>query len=51
MCVAMLFSTLDMRSAYHQVDIKPSDREKTAFTVGSLGYFHWNNLVCSVSHT
>ena len=31
-------STLDLASAYHQCEVSPEDREKTAFTVGSSKY-------------
>ena len=38
------FSTLDMRSGYYQVPMDPADREKTAFTVGPLGFFEFTRL-------
>lgn len=36
---ARYFSVLDMKSGYHQVDIAEEHKERTAFTVGPLGFF------------
>ena len=36
-------TTLDLASAYHQCEIKPSDREKTAFTVKNSKY-EWTRV-------
>ena len=36
------FSTLDLKSGYWQVELKESDKPKTAFQVGSLGFFECN---------
>ena len=36
-----VMSSIDLVAAYHQCDIRPQDREKTAFTVGNSKYeFH-----------
>ena len=34
------FSALDMKSGYHQVEVAPADRPKTAFSVGT-GLYEW----------
>ena len=34
------FSALDMKSGYHQVEVAPADRPKTAFSVGN-GLHEW----------
>ena len=35
-----VFFTLDLKSGYYQIDMKPEDREKTAFTT-QFGLFKW----------
>jgi hypothetical protein len=38
------FSVLDMKSGYYQVEITEEHKERTAFTVGPLGFFEYNRL-------
>ena len=38
------FTTLDLKSGYWQVELKESDKYKTAFQVGSLGFFECNRM-------
>jgi hypothetical protein len=33
------FSVIDMKSGYHQVEIFEPHKEKSAFTVGPLGFY------------
>ena len=40
---ATIFSTLDMKSGFHQLPLHPDDQEKTAF-VCHRGLFHWTRL-------
>ena len=39
---ARWFSCLDIKSAYWQVEVEEADKEKTAFTVGPLGFYECN---------
>lgn len=41
---AKYLSSLDVKSAYHQVGMKPSSREYTAFTVPGRGLFHFKRM-------
>jgi hypothetical protein len=35
---------LDMKSGYHQVEILEQHKERTAFSVGPLGFFEFNRM-------
>ena len=39
-----LFTVLDMKSGYHQVELDEEHKPRTAFTVGPLGFFEFNRL-------
>ena len=41
---AKYFSTLDLKSGYWQVELKEVDKAKTAFQVGSLGFYECNRM-------
>ena len=48
---ATVFSTLDLKSGFHQLPLHPDDQEKTAF-VCHRGLFHWTRLpmgLCNAS--
>ena len=36
-----IFSTIDLKSAFWQLPIRPEDTHKTAFTVPGMGHFEW----------
>ena len=38
------YTVLDMKSGYHQVEVLEEHKERTAFTVGPLGFFEYNRL-------
>ena len=41
---AKWFSTIDMKSGYHQVDVEEEHKAYTAFTLGPLGFWEHNKL-------
>lgn len=38
------FTVLDMKSGYHQIEILEEHKQRTAFTVGPLGFFEFNKM-------
>ena len=38
------FTTLDLRAGYYQVGLADEDKDKTAFTAGPLGFYHFERL-------
>ena len=38
------FSRLDLKSGYHHIEIEEGHKERTAFTVGPLGFYEHNRL-------
>ena len=47
---ARWFSSLDIKSAYWQVEVEEADKEKTAFTVGPLGFYVCNRMPFGLSN-
>ena len=47
---ARWFSSLDIKSAYWQVEVEEADKEKTAFTVGPLGFYECNRTPFGLSN-
>lgn len=41
---ASYFSVMDMKSGYHQIEIYEQHKERTAFTVGPLGFYEYNRM-------
>lgn len=46
-----LFSTIDMKSGYHQVSVEESHKCRTAFTVGPLGFYEYNKMPFGLSNS
>ena len=44
LCGATLFSCLDLRSGYWQVEVAEEHKERTAFNIGPLGFYHFNSM-------
>ena len=38
------FTVLDMKSGYHQIELEEKHKERTAFTVGPLGFYQYERL-------
>ena len=47
---AKYFSKLDLRSGYWQVEMSEKDKEKTAFTVGNLGFYECNRMAFGLTN-
>ena len=47
---AKYFSKLDLRRGYWQVEMKEEDKEKTAFSVGNLGFFECNRMAFGLTN-
>ena len=38
------FTVIDMKSGYHQIEIEEEHKERTAFTVGPLGFYEYERM-------
>ena len=47
---AKYFSKLDLRSGYWQVEMEEQDKHKTAFSIGSLGFFKCNRMAFGLTN-
>jgi len=45
------FSSLDLCSGFWQVEVKEEDKQKTAFTVGPLGFFECNRMPMGLTNS
>ena len=45
------FSTLDMRSGFYQVEVEEQHKERTAFTVGPLGFWEFVRMPFGLSNS
>jgi hypothetical protein len=37
-------TVIDMKSGYHQIEIEEEHKERTAFTVGPLGFYEYERM-------
>ena len=44
------FSVLDLKSGYHQVEIKEEHKERTAFSVAPLGFYEYNRMAMGLAN-
>ena len=47
---ASYFSKLDLRSGYWQVEMEEEDKAKTAFSVGTMGFFECNRMAFGLTN-
>jgi hypothetical protein len=45
------FTVLDAKSGYHQIEIAEDHKERTAFTVGPLGFYEYNRMPFGLSNS
>lgn len=45
------FTVLNAKYGYHQIEIEESNKERTAFTVGPLGFFEYNRMSFGLSNS
>ena len=45
------FSVIDMKRGYHQIEVEEEHKERTAFTVGPLGFFEYNKMPFGLSNS
>ena len=45
------FTVLDAKSGYHQVNINEEHKERTAFTVGPMGFYEYNRMPFGLSNS
>jgi hypothetical protein len=45
------FSVLDMKSGYYSIEIEEEHKQRTAFTVGPLGFYEYNRLPFGLSNS
>ena len=50
MAGSKIFSTIDLASAYHQVEVEEQDKPKTAFTT-PFGLYEWNRMPFGLANT
>ena len=48
---AKYFTKLDLRSGYWQVEMEESDKAKTAFSVGNLGFYECNRMAFGLTNS
>ena len=47
---AKYFTTIDMKSGYYQVEMEEVHKERSAFTVGSIGFFEYNKIAFGLTN-
>lgn len=48
---AKLFTVMDMKAGYHQVEVEETHKERTAFTVGPLGFYEYVKMPFGLSNS